>query len=595
MNSTTLRLSVLSATLLAALPAWGVGFGDIVMHSRIGEPLRAEVPIQAAAGENLESSCFSLATLDGSDLPVVASARTRLVRNGNQYRLQITGSKPLSEPLFMIGLRAGCGIDLQRDYVVMPPEPLLLAAPAALGTGASPLAESRGRSAPAQEWRASEGDTLEGIAETLVPDNLVQQRRLLAALKRANPKLSGRPSLADGTPVVIPDIKQRIPAERDNLPEQQAKARPETPPPPPPPAPKPKPAPKAKPKAEAPKPVAAAAADTSDRVVLGAPPAELQPGEKAGPDKGQREVLSARLQKMEVTVQSLNAQIEALDKALALTAEALALQQKLQAAQAAQAATGTLPAPLAKPLEAPPPASSNWLEVLFSALAGGAIASAIAHFLGRRRSSTFAAPLPLASNEPPAAAPPAGVPGVAAVNPGSAAPATNRGNTPDKAAIEVLAADARGNPDDSAIALAEIMLTFGRPDAAVAALAKHIEENSPANPRPWLMLVDLYRRHGKLDQYNRLLPALRQKLNYRAPAWDDVEKHIPGMKTLEDYTHIARNLKSTWGTPACLEYLDKLIHDTRDGQRSGFPLYVLEEIMLLMRVLEDAYGLKAST
>jgi hypothetical protein len=50
--------------------------------------------------------------------------------------------------------------------------------------------------------------------------------------------------------------------------------------------------------------------------------------------------------------------------------------------------------------------------------------------------------------------------------------------------------------DDSAIALAEIMLTFGRVQGAAETLAQHIEESSPNNPRPWLMLLDLYRRSG---------------------------------------------------------------------------------------------------
>lgn len=159
-------------------------------------------------------------------------------------------------------------------------------------------------------------------------------------------------------------------------------------------------------------------------------------------------------------------------------------------------------------------------------------------------------------------------------------------------AIEVKAADAHANPDDGAIALAEIMLTFGRTEGATEVLAKHIDENAPANPRPWLMLLDLYKRHGKSDEYAKLLPALRQKLNLRPPAWEDVEQKIPGLKTLEDYAHIAKNLKRTCGTAACMEYLDKLMHDTRDGQRTGFPLYVVDEIMLLMQVLKDAYGIE---
>jgi len=128
-TASTFRLSALSAALLSTAPAWAIGFGDIVLHSRIGEPLRAEVPITAEADESLETTCFSLAPMNGSDLPVISSAKTRLVREGDRYRLHITGSKPVSEPIFLIGLRAGCGIDLQRDYVLTPAEPLALPGP----------------------------------------------------------------------------------------------------------------------------------------------------------------------------------------------------------------------------------------------------------------------------------------------------------------------------------------------------------------------------------------------------------------------------------------------------------------------------------
>jgi hypothetical protein len=41
-----------------------------------------------------------------------------------------------------------------------------------------------------------------------------------------------------------------------------------------------------------------------------------------------------------------------------------------------------------------------------------------------------------------------------------------------------------------------------------------------------------------------------------------------------------------------MDYLYDLVHDNRDGQRSGFPLEVVEEIVLLMLVLEEAYGLQ---
>ena len=593
----TSRLSTLGAALLTATQAWAIGFGDIVLHSRVGEPLRAEVPISAEAGENIEASCFSLAQLGGSDLPVVSSARTKLVREGDNYRLHITGSKPVSEPVFLIGLRAGCGVDLQRDYVLMPSEPLVFAsaAPIAASGVDAPTGGARSRSAPIQEWRASEGDTLEGIAETLIPDNLVQQRRMLAALKRANPQLRGRPALADGTPVAIPDIRQRIPAERDTLPQQQARARSEPPPAPPPP--KPPPAPKVA------KPVVAAKTGKTDRVLLGAPPAEIQPGEKAAPPKSSREELDERMLKMETTIQSLNTQIEALDKALVLTTEALALQQKLQAAQAA---AGGVPAPVAKPPE--PPATtgdSGWLEVLLSALAGGIVASAIAHFLGRRREHRGDEEVPLAiSDHQQRAEPVRREPAPTLPPPLPKAPAHGDfrvGVAPEpdirhdgfsKAPNELRSVDIRFNEDDSAIALAEIMLTFGRIQGAAETLARHIEESSPKNPRPWLMLLDLYRRGGMRGEYTKLLPAVRRNFNLDVPAWQDLETTVSGLRSLEDFEHVAERVKAAWGTQACMDYLYELVHDNRDGQRSGFPLEVVEEIVLLMLILEEAYSLQ---
>ena len=586
MTASTFRLSALSADLLSTAPAWAIGFGDIVLHSRIGEPLRAEVPITAEADESLETTCFSLAPMNGSDLPVISSAKTRLVREGDRYRLHITGSKPVSEPIFLIGLRAGCGIDLQRDYVLTPAEPLALPGPPP--AAATTHGGTRSRGAAIQEWRASEGDTLESIAETLVPNNLVQQRRMLAALKRSNPQLSGRPALADGTAVLIPDVRQRIVAERDTQPTQETKPRSEPPPPPPPPPP---------PKAA--EPVAKAKTGGVDRVVLGAPPAEIKSGEKALPPRGSKAELDERMLKVEATIQALNTQIEALDKALALTAEALALQQKLQAAQAA---AGALPAPVARPAVPPPAAAENvdWLEILLSAVAGGAIAGGLAHLLRRRRERqqndehppSIAPEVPAAKPAPaavPESRPPTSASALAAATPAAAAV---HADDFSRAPTDVRAVDVRFDQDDSAIALAEIMLSFGRPQGAAETLARHIEESASDNPRPWLMLLDLYRRGGLSGEYTRLLPGLRQKFNLQAPDWQDLQTPATGLRSLEDYAHVASRITALWGTQECMDYLYQLVHDNRDGQRSGFPLEVVEEIVLLLLVLEAGYGLQ---
>ena len=585
MTPLTPRACALLALLLPATHAIAIGFGDIVLHSRIGEPLRADVPIIAEPGEGVESACFSLATLNGSDLPVVTAAKTRLVRDGDRFRLQITGSKPIGEPLFLIGLRAGCGVDLQRDYVLMPAEPVVFAAPPAPAPAAvdSPVGEpgtARGRAAPMQEWRASEGETLENIAEALVPDNIVQQRRMLAALKRANPNLAGRPAIGEGTTVLVPDLRQRIAAERDTLPAQKAVA-PEREAAPPPPrvreAPRPRP-----PKPAAPKPPKAKAPGP-DRVMLGAPPADLKPGERPVPPKGSRAELNERMQQLEATIQSLNAQIEALDKALELTSESLALQKKLQAAQAGKAPDASgIAAPVIKTPEAPVASDSKWLEIIASALGGGMVVALVALLLGRRRERRAESEVPLGV-APPAAPVRPNAPAVAP-------PATV--NVPpevfSQGAGDVSAVDVSFSHDESALALAEIMLSFGRLQAAAETLAAHVEEHSPDDPRPWLMLLDLYRRGAMRTEYARLVPRLRQKFNLQAPSWEEGAASA-GLRSLEDYPHIVDQLTAIWGTRTGRDYLHRLLHDNRAGQRTGFPLEVVEEILLLQHVADAAW------
>ncbi len=106
--------------------AQAVGLGDIALLSPIGEPLRAVVPV-TGADKSWRAECFSLAPTGDGDLPVVSEARIRLARIGENFRLVIVASKPISEPVIVVKLRVGCGVDLQRDYVLLPGPPTALA------------------------------------------------------------------------------------------------------------------------------------------------------------------------------------------------------------------------------------------------------------------------------------------------------------------------------------------------------------------------------------------------------------------------------------------------------------------------------------
>ena len=385
-----LRNLLASCAALISLNAAAVGLGDITLHSRIGEPLRAEVPVYVDEAQRIDNACFSLAPLRGSDLPVITSAKTRLVRIGSDYRLIITGSQPIGEPVFVIGLRASCGIELQRDYVLMPAPPLSATdygQPLASATVDTP---KRAKTNNTTEWPAREGETLESIAEAKSNGRISEQRRLLSGLKRANPGIAPEQYLSEGTLINIPNISRRIPAEAPaTLPSADISPdAPNTPPPPP--------RPKKKAKQNTP---ANLNPTSSDRIVLGGEPEILKPGELAIAPRSELSQMEDRMLKMETTLRTLNQQVDNLNAAIEVSAETFALRQKLQAAQAAtpEPPVGLNTPPIsAQPPPAPPTPQenndwANWLELGVSALIGGLIASGLAYLLSRPKYQTFGA------------------------------------------------------------------------------------------------------------------------------------------------------------------------------------------------------------
>lgn len=334
----------LSVWILAVVTtsAGAVGLGDIRLQSRLGEPLQAEVDVIPGDPDALRSACFSLATQLDSSLPVVASARIKLVRVGNDYRLIIAGSRPISEPAFAMGIRAGCGIELRRDFVLLPE--MAPAAPAV--------------------------PTPEPVATRRIPEAPSASGREMAAVV-----VSGTEATA-----AKPAIVRRPPKPRPAAP--------------------------------------ARAAAAGDHLVLEAPPNPLPP-------RGSLQDMDSRMRELEETVSRLNYEVGKLDQAVDLAANILATQQKILQAKAAH--------PVAPPPSPAEPATAglgSWLELVLSALLGGAVASLIPRLLARRRERELAAEMaPLGAAK--SSASPAGVtfaPGAVIFSQGNLAPTQGPGD-----------------------------------------------------------------------------------------------------------------------------------------------------------------------
>ena len=142
----------------------------------------------------------------------------------------------------------------------------------------------------------------------------------------------------------------------------------------------------------------------------------------------------------------------------------------------------------------------------------------------------------------------------------------------------------------SAVELADIMMSFGRVHGAAETLSDFIRGNPTQAVQPWIKLLEVYRAADMKAEFEGLTRQLNKIFNVKIISWEDFEKTVKTLGSIEEMPHIARTLQSCWGTPDCQAYIHGLLRDTRGGTRQGFPLGVIDELLLLLAVLEDSLG-----
>jgi hypothetical protein len=140
---------------------------------------------------------------------------------------------------------------------------------------------------------------------------------------------------------------------------------------------------------------------------------------------------------------------------------------------------------------------------------------------------------------------------------------------------------------DPALELADIMSSMGLTDGAAHALVERIRANPRQALSHWLKLLDVYRQAGKKEEFENAAEELRTTFNVKPGNWNPKTEDRDTGASLESYPHIAAQLKKLWPKPECGDYLLGLLADNREGKRAGFPLRVVEEIVLLLAMLRD--------
>ena|GEM_PF-3194877 len=201
----------------ASTPAWSFGLGNLNVHSTLGTPFSATIPVELQAGEQLPAECIGTDPSRRSEggVPFLSGVRLTLEKGGQKIR--VTTTQAVNEPAVRFWVKVDCAAigHFSREYVALldlpaspstqPSPPVVVEKPASLPANA-PTASGK---AAVDTWTVKPGDTLSGIAHDIHPWNTTLQKKLAKAIIDANPDKFDpqRPNeLKAGTVLRIPQL-----------------------------------------------------------------------------------------------------------------------------------------------------------------------------------------------------------------------------------------------------------------------------------------------------------------------------------------------------------------------------------------------------
>jgi hypothetical protein len=312
-------------------------------------------------------------------------------------------------------------------------------------------------------------------------------------------------------------------------------------------------------------------------------PASGTPHKAAAPDSTGKTEYSAITKRH----QSRKQELEALNKRL----QSLEDSSKAMKQQLVPSALPSADEPVPKALkrvqapEMPVPDSESPLQVALYLLAavlmlGGVLAYRWHKTRVRKpvRTAAPAAPSPLETAVPAAFRSQPAKPAAAQFKPAPPAPVTREEATQtDSMSVDEI---------ESVVEEAHVIVALGRTSNAIKLLSDYIERHPRTSVSPWLYLLDLYRATSNRAEFEATGKRMHATFNVMVPAWDNGNTPLSVPTSLEEFPHLMQKVTSIWGTKECRDFLNHLVEDNRGGERIGFSVSVMQEIVALISVLD---------
>ena len=562
-----------TALWFAASSAHALGFGRVINTTQLGQALNFAAVVRLESDESLPRECVSAEVQSGENRLHPSQVRTTLegAPDAGDRFVRVTTSIAIDEPVVTVNVTVGCTAKITRRFVAFIDPPLVNLAQGGDANNAAALPPQR---------NDSQVSPIVGIVEGDKPTTTVPRRPDRATATRVRPAPVTRGAQADA-PVEPAPRKARTPqrSAAGSRPAASGSTGPRL-------------------KLEAAPPVVSAAASSPLAEAMSAL-ASAEAASAAARVKEQADQLAKerqRIQLLEEGLAKLRNDSQATQKALA------AMQARLKEAESERYAN-----PLVYGLA--------WLSTL--------LALAVGFLLWRQarggQAQWWAAPPPAAAPAKPEARPPH-TPSIAGVLVSEPQPLD--GPTTGAGAFDiptVIDDDDEASPPRPAVAVAplapfapppapvqaalaeptrelsveelidleqqaEFFIVLGQDEAAIELLMSHVRSDGGISPLPYLKLLEIYRRRGEREAYERIRDRFNRRFNAYAPDW---ESDLQQGRTLEYYPDSIARLQALWATPSrAMETLDASLF-RRNKTDETFDLPAYRELLFLYSISRD--------
>ncbi len=578
------RVCCLGLLGLSAASVHALGLGPGPQSVTLGQPLDLSITARLESGESLSPECVSAEVWVGDQRAVPASVSLRPatgLAGANAVVIRVSTALAIDEPVVTVQLQAGCVSRVSRRYVALADPVLAPVAVSALPPVASlpsppavalPQAETLVDRAPAAASDSPRATATPAPPRTpgdaAAPSKRAEQRAArLAARRQAAAVAPAKPSVAKAaTSATKPAATATAtPSGR------QAKLAPTT-------APPAAPTPRLRlDPAEAPTTAATAGPELIEQAFAAVSQAASAARASAAAASAAAERIAALERNLERTKIEARGNQTEIERLRALVNQPLPAQDWFWPLVAVMLAMALLAAWLVWRLRA----MQRTQEVAWA------------------RASAFAAadvptketsPVPLINTVPPQTTPSA----LSRPEPlSSASDDAAEGMHRAMARTVVLPPTARvdeASPRDVSIEelididqQAEFFIALGQDSAAIDMLVAHLRNTGGGSPLTYLKLLEIYRRVGDNDAYERTRTRFNQRYNAYAPQWG---ADLAQGKSLEDYDAVVPRLTQAWTRPLdAMAELEALLFRKSRGELFDLPAY--RDVLFLYALARD--------